>query len=223
MGAGGSHSGDTSVPAGGAFLEIQANGAFVKPSFSREKPASLAMIPDKAWSPFAEKVGTAVDKLWTDKVRLFGVPFIPFVFVPIVLAPKLAILAVILVNLLLLLPMWLLAKHNATQDHIIYQACIDLTQATGTSVQYRPKYTGFCRPKFTSPFRGIAISPQLALGGQALGVQAAGVQVSVVCPAGVGPGGLISITTPSGQQATVNVPAGVSEGQQFTVQIAEGP
>ena len=44
--------------------------------------------------------------------------------------------------------------------------------------------------------------------------------MSVTCPGGVGPGGLVSITTPSGQQMTVAVPAGVSPGQVFTVQIA---
>jgi len=214
---GGSHnkSGDASVPAGGAFLEVQPNGCFVKPSFSREKPASLAMIPDKAWSPFADKVGTAVDKLWTEKTRLIGLVFVPFVLLPRLLLPEVNLVGVmpVLALAILFLPMWFVARQNATQDNIINQACIDLTQTAGVSAEYRTKYTGLWRPKGSSPFRGIAII------GQAIEIQAASVQVSVVCPAGVGPGGLVSITTPSGQQATVNVPAGVSAGQQFTVQV----
>jgi len=44
-------------------------------------------------------------------------------------------------------------------------------------------------------------------------------QMNVTCPAGVGPGGLVSIQTPSGQMVNVTVPANVSPNQMFTVQV----
>jgi len=40
----------------------------------------------------------------------------------------------------------------------------------------------------------------------------------VQCPAGVGPGTPVTVTTPDGRQVTVQIPAGVAPGQMFQVQ-----
>jgi hypothetical protein len=44
------------------------------------------------------------------------------------------------------------------------------------------------------------------------------VTMQVTCPSNVGPGGLVSVMSPSGQQFQVQVPAGIEPGQVFNVQ-----
>eukprot|EP00440_Ansanella_granifera_P065120 gb/GFBE01070612.1/.p1 GENE.gb/GFBE01070612.1/~~gb/GFBE01070612.1/.p1 ORF type:complete len:291 (+),score=23.22 gb/GFBE01070612.1/:1-873(+) len=44
--------------------------------------------------------------------------------------------------------------------------------------------------------------------------------VAVVAPAGVSPGQMIQVMTPSGMQANVVVPPGVGPGQSFTIQVS---
>ena len=48
-------------------------------------------------------------------------------------------------------------------------------------------------------------------------------QMSVQCPPGVSAGSMVRITDPSGQQLDVVVPAGITEGMSFQVQVAPPP
>jgi hypothetical protein len=57
--------------------------------------------------------------------------------------------------------------------------------------------------------------------GTGLAMAAAMTPMMVACPPGAAPGSTIVVTTPSGQQMQVQVPAGVVEGVQFQVMVRE--
>jgi len=86
---------------------------------------------------------------------------------------------------------------------------VGISDASAGLVQEAPMQQQFAQPQF-SPHQQMAqplpIVPQQQL-------------MQVTCPAGVGPGGVVAITTPSGQQCQVQVPAGVQTGQVFQVSL----
>ena len=82
-----------------------------------------------------------------------------------------------------------------------------MTSGTVT-VEYRTKWTGFCKPKHARIARIIAFVPSG-------GVQIPGQTIMVQVPPGAVAGQTLQIQTPQGiQMATI--PSGVSAGQTFT-------
>ena len=76
------------------------------------------------------------------------------------------------------------------------------------TVEYRTKWTGFCKPKHARITRIIAFVPSG-------GVQIPGQTIMVQVPPGAVAGQTLQIQTPQGiQMATI--PSGVSAGQTFT-------
>jgi len=78
-------------------------------------------------------------------------------------------------------------------------------------------YTGATSPAQMN--MGVPVQPPAVQERISMQPVASPVMMNVTCPAGVGPGGLVSLQSPSGQQVNVTVPAGVYPGQQFTVQV----
>merc|ERR1719313_538924 len=111
----------------------------------------------------------AASQLWSEKVGiicfLMGLPFpfmglaLRFTDLDVEIWLPVHFFFVFLFVCVILIPKFLFTSLNATQDGYIQFACQELANATGTSVQYRRQFTGFCRPKGALPYRAIAIAP----------------------------------------------------------------
>jgi len=218
---GATHSGDYSIPPGGALLYVQRQECGAQPGFLEPKPACLSTIPDSIWQTFQSKVAMAASAMWSEKAMLIGFLAFPLVIVGVLLRSFLGeqyffftiIFAIVSVAATLGTRFFLITQ-NEKQDNVIRRACSEFANSTGLNVVYRTLWTGFCRPKGAVPFRAIAITPTVA----PMGVASANQLINVQVPPGAGPGTTLQVQSPSGQQIQVVVPDGVSEGQVFQVQ-----
>jgi len=187
-----------------------------------EKPPFLS---DQHWVTFHSKVSTAISKMWGPKLALMCLLAIPVILVsmhaPIPGKGHVAVTIVktvvehLLFIALIVGPRMITVKKNEKQDTVIRDACAELSKQTGISIEYRTRYTGFCKPKGALPFRAIAFGP---VAGQAP-VPVFPSVMSVQVPQGSGPGTKLQVQSPSGQILEVVVPPGTSAGQIFQVSL----
>lgn len=203
------------------MLYIQKKGCLVKPRF--EDTRQPAFVSDSAaWNRFSGIVSEATSKMWSEKIGLYAFFLFPVVFAPhfivrgsgadggYILSIISFVTGIVMVAAFIVPRMWAI-KQNEVQDQRIQEACNDLASKTGLSVHYRTQWTGFCKPKHATPFRGIAIGPQAAPIGCTL--------MTVMVPEGHGPGTVLQVQSPQGQTIQVTVPPGVGAGQSFQCQV----
>eukprot|EP00401_Gymnodinium_catenatum_P031859 CAMPEP_0117527294 /NCGR_PEP_ID=MMETSP0784-20121206/36721_1 /TAXON_ID=39447 /ORGANISM="" /LENGTH=240 /DNA_ID=CAMNT_0005323537 /DNA_START=98 /DNA_END=820 /DNA_ORIENTATION=+ len=116
----------------------------------------------------------------------------------------------------LMLRLWIVTQ-NEQQDKVIERACNELASATNgqVSVQYRTKYTGFCRPKHAKPYRAIAFCSVVNAAAGTVVAQMMNCQI----PEGTLPGSMLQVQGPQGQTVQVVVPPDMTPGQTMQVQV----
>eukprot|EP00928_Gymnodinium_smaydae_P019384 TRINITY_DN17425_c0_g3_i1.p1 TRINITY_DN17425_c0_g3~~TRINITY_DN17425_c0_g3_i1.p1 ORF type:complete len:248 (+),score=38.09 TRINITY_DN17425_c0_g3_i1:83-826(+) len=225
----------TAAPPGGSVLVLQAADMCPTIAFEHSRPPCVPDVSDGAWRSFEAKVKNCASRMWTEKI-IFVIIILCLSILGIyqlIITPKmlgddgLAVRIFITpVCIFILLSGTLAARAfivstNEKLDKEILDACNTLASATGLHVEYRTKWTGFCKPKHARTFRGIAIAPGAAMG---VAQAASGTEVvNCIVPPGAGPGSVIQVAMPSGATVQATVPAGKNAGDTFQVSNTIAP
>ena len=201
------------------------------------QPAAAANWSSQRWMDFSSQMASHVRSFKKEGYALYGLLLIPLgllILVVNLMMPReerqftfLDIIHVPFIFLAVLVTTCLSTRmRNANQaiDGKITALCREFSDSS-VQLQYVTMYTGACKPKHARTYRGLYMTPGVVQGSVAVAAPPSTQSqlMMVTCPPGVKAGDMIQIMTGAGPMQ-VPVPAGVSEGAAFQVQVpAPGP
>lgn len=169
---GGSYSAAKVAPAGGVLLVLQTSSCET-PSLKDGRRLQIAPVSDSDWESFRSKVENACEKMTNEKWNYVSLALMVVGFllsIAMLAYPRNQMMTVGIGYTVLFLGgcafygvRYHVSSRNEPQDAAIRAACEEL-QKQGLEagapfmVEYRTEHVGKCRPKGTTPFRGIAFS-----------------------------------------------------------------
>ena len=192
------------------------------------QPAVAANWSSQRWMDFSSQMASHVRSFKKDGYSIYGLLLIPvglLILVVNLMMPReegqfsfLDIIHVPFIFLAVLVTVCLsTSMRNANQaiDGKITALCREFSDSS-VHLQYVTAFTETCKPKGARTYRGLYISPGSVAVAALPSTQSQ--LMMVTCPPGVKAGDMIQIMTGAGPMQ-VPVPAGVSEGATFQVQV----